>query len=351
MTQAEILSLLETEDAAELFARAYAVKCSRLGKKVALRGLIEFSNICGKNCFYCGIRGGNEKVARYQMTEDEVVEAARWAAQAKYGSIVLQSGEIVSEANTAFVERVVGRLHAEFGDALGITLCLGEQSEETYRRWFAAGAHRYLLRIETSNPELYAKLHPADHSWERRVSCLRLVKRIGFITGSGVMIGIPGQTLADLAADIAFFAAEDLDMIGMGPFIPHAETPLGAGVTMTKEWKQKQVELGCRMIAAARLAMPDVNLAATTALQALDPEGREKGILAGANVVMPNATPLKYRGDYKLYADKPCLDEHSEMCRGCLARRMQSIGEEIDWSNRADPIHWKARVSENSSAT
>ena len=343
MTTDEILALLRTDRPDDLFAAAYAEKCTRVGKRVSLRGLIEFSNVCGKNCYYCGIRAGNVKVARYRLSEDEIVAAARQAERARYGSVVLQSGEVASEANTAFVERVVSRLHAEFGDALGVTLCLGEQSEETYRRWRAAGAHRYLLRIESSNPELYAKLHPASHSWQARVDCLRTLKRLGYITGSGVMIGVPGQTLEDLAGDIAFFAQEDLDMIGMGPFIPHPDTPLGEGLAMTPDWKRHQVELGCRMIAVARLALKDVNIAATTALEALDPQGREKGLLAGANVMMPNVTPAKYRGDYKLYSDKPCQDESADLVGDVLERRIRSIGEEVNWSDRGDPLHFSRR--------
>ena len=343
MTTDEILALLRTDRPDDLFAAAYAEKCTRVGKRVSLRGLIEFSNVCGKNCYYCGIRAGNAKVARYRLSEDEIVAAARQAERARYGSVVLQSGEVASEANTAFVERVVSRLHAEFGDALGVTLCLGEQSEETYRRWRAAGAHRYLLRIESSNPELYAKLHPASHSWQARVDCLRTLKRLGYITGSGVMIGVPGQTLEDLAGDIAFFAQEDLDMIGMGPFIPHPDTPLGEGLAMTPDWKRRQVELGCRMIAVARLALKDVNIAATTALEALDPQGREKGLLAGANVMMPNVTPAKYRSDYKLYSDKPCQDESADLVGDVLERRIRSIGEEVNWSDRGDPLHFSRR--------
>lgn len=343
MTTDEILALLRTDRPDDLFAAAYAEKCTRVGKRVSLRGLIEFSNVCGKNCYYCGIRAGNAKVARYRLSEDEIVAAARQAERARYGSVVLQSGEVASEANTAFVERVVSRLHAEFGDALGVTLCLGEQSEETYRRWRAAGAHRYLLRIESSNPELYAKLHPASHSWQARVDCLRTLKRLGYITGSGVMIGVPGQTLEDLAGDIAFFEQEDLDMIGMGPFIPHPDTPLGEGLAMTPDWKRRQVELGCRMIAVARLALKDVNIAATTALEALDPQGREKGLLAGANVMMPNVTPAKYRGDYKLYSDKPCQDESADLVGDVLERRIRSIGEEVNWSDRGDPLHFSRR--------
>ncbi len=343
MTHGAILSLLSTDDPDALFKAAYAEKRARIGKRVALRGLVEFSNICAKNCRYCGIRKGNDRVARYRLTEDEIVSAARWAAEAKYGSVVLQSGEVQSEANTAFVERILKRLHSEFGDALGITLSLGEQSEATYARWLEAGAHRYLLRIETSSPALYASWHPADHAWETRRDCLRTLKRLGYITGSGVMVGVPGQTLEDLARDIEFFAEEDFDMIGMGPYIPHPDTPMGAGRTLTPEWKRKQVDLGCRMIAACRLALKDVNIASTTALQALDPEGREKGLLAGANVIMPNVTPTAHRRDYTLYADKPCLDENSDVCRGCLERRIASIGEEIALGTRADPLHWKKK--------
>lgn len=346
MSETEILALLTTDRPDALFAAAYREKCARIGKRTALRGLVEFSNVCGKNCFYCGIRGGNAAVRRYRMTEDEIVAAVRRAADARYGSVVLQSGEIATEENTTFVERVVKRIHEEHGDALGITLCLGEQTERTYARWLAAGAHRYLLRIESSNPALYAKLHPADHAWSRRVDCLRTLKRLGFITGSGVMIGVPGQTTEDLAHDIAFFAEEDLDMIGMGPFIPHPDTPLGRGIVMTDAWKRAQVELGCRMIAVARLVLKDVNIAATTALQALDPEGREKGLLAGANVVMSNVTPRKYRGDYKLYADKPCQEEESDPGCDGLECRIQSIGEEIAWSQRNDPLHFTEKERE-----
>lgn len=339
----DVLAWLTTESPDELFAAAYAEKCARFGKRVALRGLIEFSNICGKNCFYCGIRGGNQTVSRYRMTEEEIVSAARWASEANYGSVVLQSGEIVGEENTAFVERVLKRIHAEFGDTLGITLCLGEQDEEVYRRWLEAGAHRYLLRIETSNPKLYAKWHPENHSWYVRRDSLRTLKRLGYIVGSGVMIGAPGQTVEDLASDIKFFKDEDLDMIGMGPYIPHPDTPMGAGMEMTEAWKRSQVELTLRMIAAARLYLKDVNIAATTALQALDPVGREKGIQAGANVVMPNVTPMDYRRDYRLYADKPCLDESSDMCRGCLERRLSAIGETIEYGKRSDSPHYLNR--------
>ena len=337
-----IRSLIES-DLEGLLERAYAVKTSLFGRRVALRGLVEFSNICGKNCLYCGIRRDNADVVRYRMTEDEIVDAAAWAADNGYGSVVLQSGEMQSEENAAFVERVLGRIHDRFGDSFGITLSLGEQTRETYLRWRNAGAHRYLLRIETSNPELYARLHPSDHSWIARRDCLHVLRDLGYVVGTGVMIGLPGQTTEDLANDIGFFKDENIDMIGMGPFIPTPGTPLGSADGVVDA--SHRFELSLRMIAATRICLGNVNIAAATALQAIDPEGREKGIRAGANVVMPNVTPRKYREGYVLYPGKPCTGENSEECRGCLARRIASIGEEIAWGERADPPHFKERVA------
>ena len=343
LTHQELIELLSWPDANELFAAAYAVKCREIGKVVSFRGLIEFGNVCEKDCYYCGIRKSNGKVRRYLMDSDEIVREAKWAFDSGYGSLVLQSGELSGEANIAFVEDVLRRIHAFGGDDFGVTISLGEQSEETYRRWREAGAHRYLLRIETSNPALYAKLHPSNHSWDRRRECLRALRRCGYQTGSGVMAGLPGQTIGDLAADIEFFAAEDLDMIGMGPYIPHADTPLGSGIEWTAELGKARLELGLRMIAATRLHLHDVNIAAATALQALDSEGREKGLLAGANVIMPNITETRYRADYQLYAGKPCLNENSSLCRGCLERRIAAIGETILWNGRGDSPHWRKR--------
>ena len=335
----ELAEVLAWPDADALFAAAYAVKRREIGRLVSFRGLIEFSNACEKDCHYCGIRRSNGKVRRYRMDADEIVREAEWAFKAGYGSLVLQSGELTGEPNIAFVEDVLRRIHAFGGDGFGVTISLGEQSEETYRRWREAGAHRYLLRIETSNPALYAKLHPADHSWERRRDCLRALRRCGYQVGTGVMSGLPGQTVDDLAADIAFFASEDVDMIGMGPYIPHPDTPLGRDAEWTPELRKSRLELGLRMIAATRLHLHDVNIAAATALQALDPEGREKGLLAGANVIMPNVTATRYRADYRLYADKPCLNENSSLCRGCLERRISAIGETILWNKRGDSPH------------
>ena len=343
LSRRELAVLLEWPDAQELFAAAYRVKIREIGRRVSLRGLVECGNVCAKNCLYCGIRRGNPNVRRYRMDAGEIVRRAESAFEAGYGNLVLQSGEIESEENTAFVEDVLRRVRAKFGDGFGVTLSLGEQTDETYRRWRDAGAHRYLLRIETSNPELYAKLHPDGHSWTRRRECLRSLRRNGYQVGSGVMCGLPGQTVDDLAADVEFFAGEDLDMIGMGPYIPHADTPLGMGAQWSPEIAALRLELGLRMIAVVRLYLHDVNIAASTALQALAPDGRERGLLAGANVIMPNVTDARYRPDYLLYDGKPVDDEDSRNSREALERSIAAIGESVNWNVRGDSPHWSRR--------
>jgi biotin synthase len=343
---AEMAFLLELEDAADLqrlFAAAYAVKLRRIGKVVSLRGIIEMGNRCAKDCLYCGIRRGNAGVERFELDEDAVVRMAKWAFDQEYGSIVIQSGEIESTAHTALITRILRRVTEFSGGELGVTLSLGEQTEAVYRAWREAGAHRYLLRIESSSPEFYRQLHPADHDFDRRLDCLRLLRKLDYQVGSGVMIGLPGQTAAQLAADLDFFRRMDLDMIGMGPYIPHPDTPLGAGIEATPAFRARQLKLGLKMIAVARLLLHDVNIAATTALQALADDGREQGILAGANVIMPNVTDTEYRGKYQLYAGKPCLDENSSQCRSCLSFRIAAIGETINWAQRGDPRHYAAR--------
>ena len=336
----EIAELLSLEDTKELFTAAYEVKCRYIGKRVSLRGLIEMGNLCAKDCYYCGIRKSNSHVKRYRLAEDDVIRMAKWCFEHDYGSVVLQSGEIESEANTMSIERILHGIREFGGDAFGVTLCLGEQTEEVFRRWREAGAHRYLLRIESSVPSLYAKIHPSDHLYARRVECLKILKRLGYQTGSGVMTGLPGQTLDDLAHDIEFYKKMDLDMIGMGPYLPHAETPLGENIAMTPEYAQRQFQLGLKMIAVTRLYLHDVNIAATTALQALDDRGRELGIQAGANVIMPNVTDVEYRRSYQLYPNKPCMDENAAKCRNCLNWRILSIGEKIIWGERGDSPHY-----------
>ena len=268
---------------------------------------------------------------------------AEWAYKAHYGSIAIQSGEIESEPHTAMIENILLRIRDFSGGQLGVTLSLGEQTEEVYRRWRNAGAHRYLLRIEESNPELYARLHPAGHDFARRSACLDLLRKLDYQVGSGVMIGLPGQTAEDLANNILFFAEKDLDMIGMGPWLPHPETPMGKDFNDSPEFRQKQLDLGLRMIAVTRLYLHNVNIAATTALQTLAPDGREQGLLAGANVIMPNVTDTQYRANYQLYTGKPSLDENSDETRQKLQDSIHAIGEEIIWDQRGDSLRYFQR--------
>lgn len=347
LTPAEMKALLEINDPAELQALydcAYRVKAKHVGKVAYFRGLIECSNICIKDCNYCGIRKSNTNVKRFQMDEEEMVREAVWAFKNEYGSVVIQSGERQDSAYIELIERVLRRIKTATDGKLGVTLSLGEQTEETYRRWREAGAHRYLLRIETTNPELYRKLHPTDHSFEVRKNCLALLKKTGWQVGTGVMMGLPGQTTDDLVNDILFMKNMDIDMVGMGPYIPHRDTPMGKEIPpYTDEQKQAALTLGLKMIAVTRIVLKDVNIAAATALQALEHSGREMGLKCGANVIMPNVTETEYRPNYTLYDNKPCLDENSSMCRGCLTRRIQAIGETIGFNQWGDSKHYAKR--------
>ena len=343
LTPAEMKALLAVTDPAELQALydcAYRVKEREVGKVAYFRGIIECSNICVKDCFYCGIRKGNRNVERFQMDEDEIVREALWAFENEYGSAVIQSGERQDAKYIEMIERVLFRVKEKTGGKLGITLSLGEQTEETYRRWRAAGAHRYLLRIETTSPQLYRQLHPEDHDLEVRKQCLRLLKKTGWQVGTGVMMGLPGQTLDDLVQDILFMKEIDVDMVGMGPYIPHRDTPMGENIPpYTDEQKESALTLGLKMIAVTRIVLRDINIAAATALQALEHTGREMGLKCGANVIMPNVTETEFRPNYTLYDNKPCTDENSSMCRGCLGRRIQGIGETIGFNEWGDSPH------------
>ncbi|OGX50524.1 MAG: [FeFe] hydrogenase H-cluster radical SAM maturase HydE [Omnitrophica WOR_2 bacterium RIFOXYA12_FULL_38_10] len=341
MTKNEMIKWLKEEDQnalKELYRRAYEVKLKHVGANVYFRGIIEFSNICRKDCLYCGIRRSNAKYERFQMSKEEIFGSAKQAFEMQYGSIVLQSGERNDPQFVEFVTDVVKGIKELSGNKLGITLSLGEQSKETYQRWFDAGAHRYLLRIETSNPALYRSLHPVDHDFNERLNCLTILKGIGYQTGTGVMIGLPGQTLEDLADDILFFKDMNIDMIGMGPYIVHNDTPLGKCVD--RDIIAKNFDLGLKMIALTRIYLEDVNIAATTALQALNPEGREMGLQCGANIIMPNITHTKYRKFYQLYENKPCLDENAGLCRDCLSGRIATIGGSIGFNEWGDPPHF-----------
>ena len=328
----------------EFLKKAADVKKNVVGSKVFFRGLVEFSNICSKDCLYCGIRKSNKNVKRYNATDEEILEACRFAWENRFGSVVLQSGELESKAFVKRVDNLLKKIKQLSNNELGITLSCGEQSRETYRRWFESGAHRYLLRIEASNRDLYYKIHPETpkHSFERRVEALHFLRETGYQVGTGVMIGLPFQTIDDLAGDLLFFKELDIDMCGMGPYIEHEHTPLYQFRSLLKT-KTERFNLTLSMIAALRLLMPDINIAAATALQAIDPVGREKALTVGANVIMPNLTPCEYRKEYLLYEDKPCLDEDADLCRNCLEARIELAGSEIGYNEWGDSKHFQKR--------
>jgi biotin synthase len=345
----ELLSATAPDKIELIRARAEKVLLTEgTGAAVFFRGLIEFSNVCVNDCDYCGIRRSNGHVRRYTLSEEEIAGAARWCDEQGYGSVVLQSGERRDEEFVSFVERVVRRIKAEsrserLPDGLGVTLSLGEQEPEAYRRFFDAGAHRYLLRIETTSPDLYKRIHPPRQTLRRRTACLASLKEIGFQVGTGVMIGLPGQTVGDLADDILFFRDRDVDMIGMGPYIVHRDTPMSVYEQEIGARRAEILRRSLLMIAAARIVLRNVNIAATTALQAIDPTGREEGLRFGANVIMPQATPLRVRRDYLLYEGKPCLDETPDHCRGCLTMRIESVGRKAALGAWGDPLHFSIR--------
>lgn len=340
----DLVALLSAEgdERQLLFQQAQKVKLENIGNKVYFRGLVEFSNVCAKDCLYCGIRKSNENVIRYEATDDEILDACRFAWENRFGSVVLQSGEISSPAFVKRIETLLQKIKQLSNNELGITLSCGEQSLDTYRRWFENGAHRYLLRIESSNPELYRKIHPNNdfHRFDIRLQALDDLRKAGYQVGTGVMIGLPFQTIEDLANDLLFLKQLDVDMVGMGPYIEHEDTPLYEFRHHLKT-KQERFDLALRMIASLRLLMPDINIAAATALQAIDPAGREKALTIGANIIMPNLTPTKYRKEYQLYEDKPCLDEDAELCRNCLEARIEISGCEIGYGEWGDSKHFR----------
>ncbi|MEL7585700.1 MAG: [FeFe] hydrogenase H-cluster radical SAM maturase HydE [Prolixibacteraceae bacterium] len=327
-----------------LFQAAAARKVEVVGPKVYFRGLIEFSNICAKDCLYCGIRRSNEAVVRYIMPDAEILHACRFAWENRFGSVVLQSGELSSPTFTRRVESLLKSIKKMSDGQLGITLSCGEQKRSTYKRWFEAGAHRYLLRIESSDPELYTAIHPKDgiHDFERRLECLYLLRQCGYQVGTGVMIGLPFQTPEHLANDLLFMKQLDVDMVGMGPYIEHEDTPLARHCYRLPP-KSERFEQTLKMIAALRLLMPDINIASATSLQAIDPMGREKALKTGANIIMPNLTPVKYRRNYQLYDGKPCLDEDAELCSSCLTARAGMADAEPGFNEWGDSRHFTRR--------
>jgi biotin synthase len=301
-----------------LFAAADRVRRERVGDEVHLRALVEFSNHCWRNCAYCGLRRDHRELSRYRMSPDEIVETAQTAAELGYGTLVLQSGEdlyYTADVLGEIVRTIKGR------HEVAITLSVGERSEAEYRRLKRAGADRFLLRIETSSPELYRELHP-DLDWQARRECLRALRRLGYQVGSGVMLGLPGQSLEMLGDDLLFLQSLDLDMIGVGPFLPHPATPLAGE-------EGGMLEVSLRFVACLRLLCPEALIPATTALGALHPEGRQRALQVGANVLMPNCTPTEYREQYQLYPGKICTGEAAAECRRCVEAMIAGLGRRV----------------------
>lgn len=313
-----IVHLLSSRDPDEnhfLFEAADSLGRRSLGAAVHLRGIIEFSNICRRDCLYCGLRKANTRLERYRMTPDEILEAAIQATELGYKTIVLQSGE-----DPGWQVEELGNLIATLKSKVdvAVTVSIGELRREEYELLFRSGAERYLLKHETANPDLYASLHP-DLRFADRVRCLKWLKDLGYQVGAGNMIGLPGQTLEDIAQDILFMQELDVQMAGIGPFIPHPDTPLGG-------CNGGELDLTLKTIAVTRLLLPIAHIPATTAIGSIDPQGREKALRAGANVVMPNITPTQYRPNYQIYPGKICVGETAGHCRACIENRIRSIG-------------------------
>ena len=317
LDKSAIIELLTTAPTDELYRRADDVRREAVGDAVHLRGLIEFSNICRNDCLYCGIRRGNRQVQRYRMTDEELVETAKRATALGFQTIVLQSGEDMhfDQARMCHIIEQIKRLD------VALTLSVGERDYGDFKAFREAGADRYLMRIETTDRDLYNRLNPGM-SWERRHECLLMIRDLGYELGSGIMVGLPGQTVESIADDLLYLKDIGIDMAGIGPFIPHPETPLAneSGGTL---------EQALRTMAVMRLLMPDINIPATTAMESLHPQGRIMALQAGANVVMPNVTEGEYRRLYELYPGKICVNDTPAHCRSCIGLKIRSIGRTI----------------------
>ena len=347
-TKENIIELLDEKDqnkVQQLYDDAFRTKIDNVGNKVYLRGLVEITNICRKNCLYCGIRRDNPSNDRYEIDIEDVIPAARFAYEQGYGSMVIQGGERHDKKFRDKITSILKEVRKISSESpLGITLSLGEQPFDVYQEWFEAGAHRYLLRIESSTQELFEKIHPVDesHSFQTRLTALKDLRRAGYQVGTGVMIGLPFQTLGHLADDLLFFKNFDIDMCGMGPYLEHSQTPLYQYKDLLIP-KEERLELSLKMVAILRLMMPKINIAATTAMQSIDPAGREKAILAGANVIMPNLTLTEVRGDYSIYENKPGVGEDASITSSSLERMLQNAGIPIGYNEWGDSLHFKDR--------
>ncbi|MFH0881084.1 MAG: [FeFe] hydrogenase H-cluster radical SAM maturase HydE [Lentisphaerota bacterium] len=308
---------------ADLYRSADEVRRQHMGDEVFIRGIIEFSNICSKNCDYCGIRAGNNQVNRYRMSEEEIVETTRRMPAGGQTTVVLQAGEASTPKGDRELGELIRRIKTE--TPLAVTVSVGARTAETYRFWKDCGMDRYLIRFETSDPLLYRQLHP-DSTLAERLDCLYALKELGVQAGSGFLIGVPGETLDTLAENILLCRQLDLDMIGIGPFIAHPDTPLAGKPNAYAD----DPEMFFKALAVLRLINPTAHIPATTAYDAAFPgTGRDLALQRGANVFMPNGTPAKYREHYQLYPGKPCLNETTDQCTNCVIVRIRAIGRTI----------------------
>lgn len=318
LTVEELTKILEDDCCNDfLFKTADEVRRKNVGDEVHLRGLIEFSNICRCSCKYCGLRKDNSKLERYRLTPEEIIDFAQKASGYGYKTVVLQSGED-AYFNVEILTEIIKKIKSF---DLAITLSLGEKTYEEYLAYKKAGADRYLIRIETTDEELYKKMHP-NMSFDNRVRCLKDLKETGYEVGSGCLVGLPGQSLKSLAKDILFFKEINADMIGIGPFIPNPDTPLSNA-------NGGSFELALKVMALTRLLMPTINIPATTAMETLNPNGRIIALQSGANVVMPNVTEGDYRRKYEIYPGKICITDTPNQCRNCIEGKIKSIGRTV----------------------
>lgn len=317
----ELKILIESDEFNEPLAEAADIRRrENYGDKVYIRGLIEFTNYCRNNCYYCGIRRDNKKAERYRLTKDEILLCCDEGYKLGFRTFVMQGGEDPYYTDEMICD-IVSKIKSRYPDC-AVTLSIGEKPRESYQAFFDAGADRYLLRHETADPEHYGKLHPEAMSLENRKECLFDLKEIGYQVGSGFMVGSPYQTTENLISDLRFLQKLQPDMIGIGPYITHADTPFA-------EFKSGDVMLTLRLVSILRLMFPYALIPSTTALGTIHPQGRELGLKAGANVVMPNLSPVSVRKLYSLYENKICTGEEAAQCRGCLERRVESAGYKI----------------------
>ncbi|HHU50409.1 MAG TPA: [FeFe] hydrogenase H-cluster radical SAM maturase HydE [Firmicutes bacterium] len=323
LSKAEFVELLKgfnKDDAQYLFSQSRALADELFGKKIYIRGLIEFTNFCKNDCFYCGIRRSNHQAERYRLSKEDILSCCEQGYALGFRTFVLQGGEDPWYTDEKLID-IISSIRRAYPDC-AITLSLGEKTYEQYRGYYKAGANRYLLRHETANAEHYAKLHPPAQRAEDRQRCLYHLKEIGYQVGTGFMVGSPGQTTEHLAEDLLFIKKLKPHMIGIGPFIPHKDTAFA-------KFPAGSLDLTLFLLGLLRLMLPSALIPATTALGTIHPEGRELGILAGANVVMPNLSPVWVRKKYELYDHKICTGEEAAECRHCLQGRLQKIGYEL----------------------